>query len=83
MIAALQTVQEKFEKLSQQRQAEVIDFIDFLLIREAPKPRAKMKLDWAGALEDMRDEYTSVELQRQANIWREEDEDKDKDENPD
>ncbi len=81
MIATLQTVQEKFEKLSPQRQAEVVDFIEFLLSREAPKPRTKMKLDWAGALEDMRDEYTSVELQRQANIWREEGENKD--ENPD
>jgi hypothetical protein len=72
MIAALQMVQEKFQMLSPQRQVEVVDFIDFLLSREAPKSRTKMELDWAGALEDMRDEYTSIELQRQANIWREE-----------
>ncbi len=79
MIATLQTVQEKLEKLSPQRQAEVVDFIDFLLSREAPKPGPKMTLDWAGALEDMRDEYTSVELQRQANVWREEGGNKDED----
>jgi hypothetical protein len=31
-----------------------------------------MKLDWAGGLRHLRDEYTSVELQHEANKWREE-----------
>ena len=31
-----------------------------------------MRLDWAGCLSDLREQYTSVELQKQANVWREE-----------
>ena len=31
-----------------------------------------MKLDWAGGLSHLRDQYTSVELQHEASKWREE-----------
>ena len=31
-----------------------------------------MKFDWAGCLSDLREQYTSVELQHQINLWREE-----------
>lgn len=73
MSTSLQTIQEKVQQLSAQQQAEVVDFIDFLLSKKSPKPKTQMKLDWAGCLRDLRDQYTSVELQHQANIWREED----------
>jgi len=33
------------------------------LPKEARPTRKKLRLDWAGALKDMRDQYTSVELQ--------------------
>ena len=56
MSAALQIIQEKAQQLSLQKQAEVIDFIDFLLSKELPKPRTKMKLDWAGGLKDLREQ---------------------------
>ena len=65
-------LQAKLERLSPQRQAEVADFVDYLLSKEQPKPRTKMKLDWVGCLQDLRDQYTSVELQKEANRWREE-----------
>jgi hypothetical protein len=29
-----------------------------------------MRLDWRGLLRDMRDEYTSVELQHKLSEWR-------------
>jgi hypothetical protein len=73
MSTSAQVVQEKMQQLSAQQQAEVIDFIDFLLSKKSPKPKTKMTLDWAGGLKDLREQYTSVELQHQANIWREED----------
>ena len=31
-----------------------------------------MKLDWAGGLSHLRDQYTSVELEHEASKWREE-----------
>jgi hypothetical protein len=74
MSTALQTIQEKAQQLSPQQQAEVVEFINSILNREAPKPRTKMKLDWAGCLKDLRDQYTSVELQKEVNRWREADE---------
>ena len=39
---------------------------------EMPSKPTGMKLDWAGCLSDLRDQYTSVELQKQASIWMEE-----------
>lgn len=74
MSTSLQIVQEKLQQLSAQQQAEVIDFIEFLLSKKPPKPKTKMKLDWAGCLKDLRDQYTSVELQKEVNRWREADE---------
>ena len=32
--------------------------------------RKKPKFDWAGGLKELRDEYTSVELQEKASEWR-------------
>ena len=31
--------------------------------KQTKKPKGKTKLDWRGALEDMKDQYTSMELQ--------------------
>ena len=31
----------------------------------------RLKLDWAGALKDLRDDFSSVELQHRARDWRE------------
>jgi len=71
MNVAVQTIKEKVQQLSPQNQAEVIDFVDFLLSKEKTKERRKMKLDWAGGLKDLREQYTSVELEHQANLLRE------------
>ena len=34
-------------------------------------PKGRLRLDWRGALEDMKDKYTSVELQHKILEWRE------------
>jgi hypothetical protein len=72
MSSILPELQTKLERLSPQQQAAVANFLEAFLEQEQPKPRAKMKLDWAGGLKDLRDRYTSVELQHEANKWREE-----------
>ena len=50
------------------------DFVEFLLEKRAAKLKAekggKLKLDWRGALRDLRDKYTSVELQHKVTEWR-------------
>lgn len=45
---------------------EVQNFVEILLQKRAAKP----DLQWAGALKDMREQYTSVELQHQVTEWR-------------
>jgi hypothetical protein len=60
---------EMVKALPPELQYEVEDFVRFLLEKRAKKPRGKFKFDWEGALEDLRDQYTSVELQHKALEW--------------
>ena len=48
---------------------EVEDFVEFLVEKHRPRTRRRLKLDWFGGLADLRDTYTSVELQHQATKW--------------
>lgn len=64
------TIEEKINGLPPELQQEVQDFVDFLMEKYRPRKRSKLKLDWAGALSDMKDEYTSVELQHKIrDMW--------------
>jgi len=66
----MQTLKELIEQLPPELQQEVQDFVEFLLEKRARRPRRKPKFDWAGALKDLRDRYTSVELQHKIAEWR-------------
>lgn len=55
-------LEEIIKELSSELHQEVADFARFLMEKRAKKPKGKMKLDWRGTLEDMKNEYTSVEL---------------------
>jgi hypothetical protein len=50
----------------------VHDFVEYLLAKQRSSTRRKPQFDWAGALKDMRDDYTSVELQHELTRWRSE-----------
>lgn len=63
-------LEEKIKELPPDLRQEVEDFVQFLIEKRMRKPRRPLKLDWRGALEDMRDEYTSVELQHKISEWR-------------
>lgn len=60
---------ELLKELPQESQAEVREFVESLLKRNA-KAGGKLHQSWAGALSDFRDEYTSLELQKKALDWR-------------
>lgn len=49
---------------------EVKEFVASLIQKRQKKPSGKLKFDWAGALKDLRDQYTSVELQHKISEWR-------------
>ena len=65
-------LEEMVRELPIERQVEVRDFVEFLLEKQRSRPRRKPQFDWAGALKDMRDEYTSVDLQHEITRLRSE-----------
>jgi hypothetical protein len=45
------------------------NFLESLLAKRSRKSKKALKLDWRGGLSDLRDRYTSVELQHKAQEW--------------
>jgi hypothetical protein len=64
------SLQEMFEILPPDLQKQVHDFIERLLAERAEKPRRVPKFGWAGALGELKTQYTSVQLQHQISDWR-------------
>lgn len=64
------SIDERVKDLPPDLQKEVEDFVEFLLERRLRKPRGKPDFAWAGALKDLRDQYTSVQLQHKISEWR-------------
>ena len=64
------TLEEVVQKLPADLQREVEDFARFLLETRVPPKSGRMRLDWAGALAEYRDRFTSLELQKKALEWR-------------
>ncbi len=67
---AAKSLVELVQELPPDLQAEVRDFVEFLLLKRGRKPAAKLCQDWAGTLRDVREQYTSLELQHKALDWR-------------
>jgi len=66
----MQTLEALMKQVPPEIQEEVRDFVDFLLEKRSRKSGRKLRQDWAGALEDYRGQYTSLELQKKALEWR-------------
>lgn len=66
----MERLQEMVERLPPDLQQEVRDFVQFLIERRVQKPGKELRQDWAGALREYRDQYTSLELQKKALEWR-------------
>jgi len=63
------TLKELVEQLPPDLQEEAKKFVEFLLEKKATKQEGELKLDWRGALSDLRGKYTSVELQHKVLEW--------------
>ncbi len=63
-------IEQKIKELPPELQHEVEDFIEFLIEKRKVKRGKKLRQDWAGALRDFRDQYTSLELQKKSLDWR-------------
>jgi len=74
MSATSNTVVKETEQIMTQLppelQQEVRNYARYLLDTKAkPIPRRKPTFDWAGCAKDLRDKYTSVELQHKIADW--------------
>ena len=70
MSTQLKSLDELVKELPPESQAEVRDFVEFLLEKLKRKSVGKLRQSWAGTLSDYREEYTSLELQKKALDWR-------------
>ena len=70
MKTATRPLEEVVLELPPDLRDEVRDFAEFLLSKQARRRGRTLRQDWAGVLRDHREEYTSLELQRQALQWR-------------
>ena len=65
----MKTLDEVVEKLPPDLQREVEDFAKFLLQTRAQPKSGKLGVEWAGALSEFRERFTSLELQKKALEW--------------
>jgi len=66
----MKSIEERIKNLPPTLKKEVEEFVNSLLKRRRKKSGKKLRQDWAGALKDYRDQYTSLELQKKASEWR-------------
>jgi hypothetical protein len=65
----MKKLQELMKELPPDLQQEVEDFANFLLESRAKPKRVKLRMRWAGALAEFREQFTSLELQKKALEW--------------
>lgn len=63
-------IEQMIHELPPDLQEEALDFIKFLLNKWQNKTKKKPEFQWAGALKDLREQYTSVELQHEISKLR-------------
>ena len=63
-------LKELIEQLPPDLQAEVEDFVEFLLIKKKGKKKTYLKQDWAGGLSDLKEKYSSLGLEKESVKWR-------------
>ena len=65
-------IEVKIKELPDYLKREVLDYIEFLLKKHKNKKMGtrKFKFEWEGGLSEIREKFTSVELQHKALEWR-------------
>ena len=62
-------IKNKIRELPEYLKEEVLDFVEFLLAKHKYRKKEinKFKFNWEGGLSDIKDKFTSVELQHNFN----------------
>jgi hypothetical protein len=65
-------IEVKMQELPEDLRREVLDYMEYLLrkYKERETKAKKFKFDWEGGLSEIREKFTSIELQHRALDWR-------------
>ena len=66
-------IKERIKELPDDMKREVLDYIEFLWHKHhsmKTSKKGKFRFDWEGGLSELKDQYSSVELQHKALEWR-------------
>lgn len=66
----METIEEKLQKLPPDLKEQAMDFIEFLISKSKRQSRKTPTLEWIGGLEEYKEKYTALELQKKALEWR-------------
>ena len=61
---------DRIKEMPPDIQQEIGDFADFILRKRNPNTESTLSQEWAGALSDLKDKFSSLELQKKALEWR-------------
>ena len=70
MSTEIKPLDQLLKELPPESQAEVRNFVEALIKRRERKSNGHLSQSWAGVLEDYREQYTSLELQKKSLDWR-------------
>jgi hypothetical protein len=65
-----ESIENIVKKLPPEYQEEVRNFVEALMEKRLKRLRGTPKFDWGGTHKELRDPYTSVELQHKVPEWR-------------
>jgi hypothetical protein len=70
MSVRIREIEQLAAQLDPQDLQELKDIVEFLVARKNARNSCPIKQSWAGALSHLKDQYTSLELQKKALGWR-------------
>lgn len=70
MATEAKSLDQLLKDLPPESQAEVRSFVEALIKKREQKSNGYLRQSWAGALEEYRDQFTSLELQKMSLSWR-------------
>ena len=64
------SLQELIRELPPDKIEAVKNFVQLLLTKQERQKSHKLRQNWAGALEEFKDQFTSIDLQKKSLLWR-------------
>ena len=70
MATEIKPLDQLLKELPPESEAELRNFVELLIEKRKRQSNGHLRQDWAGALSDLREQFTSLELQKKSLDWR-------------